>query len=96
MEQFYPQALFSTTGMLTMFIIVLIIELLSIAFLGIVALGFRRLTDRHEQFFHVMANATEHEKIERVPRMIFWVYIASTLVVTLVTAYLFIFQPHLL
>lgn len=77
-------------------VIVLLLELLSLAFLGVCILEFRVLTHRHAAFFRDMGNGV-HEEVGRRPRMFLWIYIVTTTVVTIVTTYMFLFhQPHIL
>lgn len=86
--------LFATPGMTTISVIVLLLEMLSLIFLGVCILEFRVLTQRHAAFFRDMGNG-QHEEVERRPRIFLWMYIITTIVMTIATTYLFLFQPHI-
>jgi len=95
MDTVYPQLLFSTPGMVSVFIVVVILEILSVAFLGVAVLEFRAIRHRHVKFFHAFEGGTDADT-ERTARTILWVYILMTIIVTIVTVLIFVFQPHLL
>jgi hypothetical protein len=92
----YPQAFFSTAGMTSLLTIVIVVEMLSLAFFGMVVYAFRRMLHRHARFFRSIGGDDAHLTIERPSFVIFWIYVIVTLLATLLTTYLFVFQPHLL
>lgn len=94
MGQLYPQVLFSTTGMVSVFVIVLILEVLSIGYFVMTVVEFRILHHRHTAFFKAMNGGEMHS--ETYSHVVFWLYVLSTIVITLVTSTLFFWQPHLL
>jgi uncharacterized membrane protein len=94
MNEIYPQALFSTPGMVWVSWVVLILELLSIAYFVITIAEYGLLRRRHATFFREIGGEEAHR--EKVPNGIFWIYIVATIVMTLVTGILFILQPHLI
>lgn len=96
MQALYPQALLATPGMVSVFVFVLVIEALSLLFLWVASYEFRQLMRRHAQFFEAMRHDDKHERVERTSYVIFWIYVLMTIVVTILTLLLFLFQPHLL
>ncbi len=96
MEELYPQVLFSTPGMLSVFVIVIVMEILSLGYLGITIVEFMMLRRRHASFFQSIGSDGNGAHVERAPTVILWIYIAVSLIVTIVTIVLFLFQPHLI
>ncbi len=96
MDISYPQALFSTVGMTSVFVLVVVIQLLSLGFLLIASYEFRRTMRKHTAFLSVIDTDNRHDESERASHVIFWIYLLSTLAVTVATSVLFIYQPHLL
>ncbi len=96
MDASYPQALFSTAGMTSVFVIMVVVQLLSLGFLLIVSYEFRRTMRKHNAFLSVIDTDDRHDEAEHTSHVIFWIYLLSTLVATIVTTLLFVYQPHLL
>lgn len=87
--------LFATSAMATVSAIVLLLEVTSLVFLGACILEFRAVSRRHASFFRDMGNGA-HAETDRRPRLFLWLYVAATVLATVVTTYLFLFQPHIL
>lgn len=96
MDVSYPQALFSTLGMTSVFVVMVVIQLLSLGFLLIASYEFRRTMRKHNAFLRVIDIDDKHDEAEHTSHVIFWIYLLSTLVATAVTTLLFMYQPHLL
>jgi len=96
MDLSYPQALFSTMGMTSVFVFMVIIQLLSLGFLLLVSYEFRRTMRKHNAFLRVIDIDDKHDEAEHTSHIIFWIYLLSTLAATVVTTLLFVYQPHLL
>lgn len=94
MDPVYPQVWLSTAGTVSVLVCVVILEALSLGFLGIVTAEFMLLRRKHLRFFTTMNSPAVHA--ERFSRFAFRIYIIATLLVTALTAVLFLFQPHLL
>lgn len=82
--------------MTPVFIVVLLAEALSLAFLLCASYEYRRLLRRHAAFFRAIGGNGQHGRVERTPRVLFWIYIFTTLAVTAFTLFLFLAQPHIL
>lgn len=82
--------------MTPVFVVVLLAEALSLAFLLFASYEYRRLLRRHAAFFRAISGNGQHAKVERTPRILFWIYVFATLAVTAFTLLLFIAQPHIL
>lgn len=96
MDVSFPQALLSTMGMTSVFVLVVVIQLVSLGFLLIASYEFRRTMRKHNAFLSVIDTDNRHDEAERGSHVIFWIYLLSTLAITVVTTLLFVFQPHLL
>lgn len=95
MDGTYPQELFSTPGMTSVFAFVMALEVLSLAYFGITVAEYGVLRRKHRAFFKAIKGGTKaHE--ERASGVIFWIYVATTIAVTGVTTVTFVFQPHLI
>lgn len=81
--------------MTTVSFIVLLFEVLSLAFLAVCVVEYRVLMRRHVAFFQGISNG-EHGRVERRSGVLLWVYIGMTIFVTIMTTFVFIFQPHIL
>lgn len=92
----FPSAFFQTAGSAYVFGFVIMIQVLSLAFLWLTAFEFRGILKRHAKFFSAIAEGREHGGRERVPHAMFWIYVVSTILMIAVTSMIFIFQPHLL
>lgn len=88
-------ALFASPGMTAVTVVVLILEGMSLLFLAVCSIEYRMLIARHTEFFRGIGNR-EHDRIMRRSRVFLWIYIATTILITLATGYLFLFQPHIL
>lgn len=82
--------------MVPVFGAVALVETLSLAFLLCASYEYRRLLSRHAAFFRAISGNGQHRRVERSSRILFWIYVASTLVVTAFTLFLFLAQPHIL
>lgn len=78
------------------FVAVALVETLSLAFLLFASYEYRRLLRRHAAFFRAINSNGQHERVEHSSRILFWIYVISTIVVTAFTLFLFIAQPHIL
>lgn len=96
MEEQFPQALLSTPGMVTVLVVVILAEILSLAFLWLTSYEYKQLRRRHATFFRAIGGNDIHAKKERTSRIIFIVYVVSSIVITGITLALFLFQPHLI
>ncbi len=96
MDLSYPQALFSSMGMTSVFVVMVVIQLLSLGFLLLTSYEFRRTMRKHNAFLRAIDIDEKHDEAEHTSHIIFWIYLLSTLVATVVTTLLFVYQPHLL
>jgi hypothetical protein len=96
MEGQYPAAFFETTGMTSLLAFVILIQILSLAFLWLTAHQFKNILKRHANFFEAIADGKKHGGQETAPHVMYWLYIASTIIMIGITSTIFIFQPHLL
>ena len=88
--------LFVTPGMTALSVGIILVELLSLAFLWAASYEYRQLIRRHAGFFEAIDGGGRYAHIRRTSRAIYACYVLSTLAVTTVTLLLFVFQPHLL
>ncbi len=84
---------FSTPGAVAATIAFLVIELLSIALFLIVVFQYLRVVSKHRILPKAIRQSLEGEP-ETGAAVIFWLYVVLTIVVTVVTVALFLFQPH--
>ncbi|OGJ56953.1 hypothetical protein A3H22_04460 [Candidatus Peribacteria bacterium RIFCSPLOWO2_12_FULL_55_15] len=96
MGGWYPQAFFSTPGMVSVFVVVMLAELLSLGFLWLASYEFRQMMHRHALFFRAIGGNGQHERVERTSHIIFWIYVIFTLITTALTTFFFVFQLHIL
>lgn len=87
--------LFLSPGMIAISSTVILMEILSLGFLGLCISEFRLLKRRHASFFHAIGDKGYEHK-EKLSTLFLWIYVALTIAATLVTGFFFIFQPHLL
>ncbi len=84
-------ALFGSVGMTSMTIVIFTIEVLSLCMMIAVILAYRRAARKQTKFLRTLIGGPTHE---RHHRLIIVLYIAGTLCIGAISAYLFIFQPH--
>jgi hypothetical protein len=81
-------------GMLTGFIVVIVIELFSVGLLILNMYQYQKVVLKHR----MLPSAIQH-KLEEVPEKgktaLLWVYVFATIVITAGTTLLFILQPHI-
>ena len=87
------QELFSSPGMITVLVIVLIVEALSLLLLLVILQVFRTQAGKYRMLLTNMGN---QEAWGRPGKYIIPFYVATTLGFTAATTAIFIFQPHLL
>jgi len=87
--------LFSSPGMTTVTVAALIIEILSLGYFGVTLAEFFLLRRKHRAF-HAAMGASHPGHPEKASYVILWIYVFSTVLFTVVTSLLFIFQPHIL
>lgn len=94
MDLVYPQALFSTPGMVSVLVFVVTLEILSLLYLGITVTEFLMLRRRHISFFHAIRKG-DQVHTEPKPAVLLWIYILSTACMMVLSILLFLFQPHI-
>ena len=87
------QEIFASTGMMTVLVIVLMLEALSLLFLFLIVQIFR---SQSEKYRLLLTNLGDQSAWGRPGRILIPVYVVLTLAATVVTTMIFIFQPHLL
>ncbi|MDO8648870.1 MAG: hypothetical protein Q7R81_03740 [Candidatus Peregrinibacteria bacterium] len=87
------QELFSSPGMITVLVIVLIVEALSLLLLFLNIQIFR---SQSEKYRLLLSNLGDQSAWGRPGRILIPLYVLMTLGATAVTTIIFIFQPHLL
>ncbi len=87
------QELFATTGMMSVSVVVLVLEAFSLLAMVIIILAFRRAQRKQRALFLTLHDApvdlAEH-------KLLVGFYVVMTIVITIVSLYFFVFQPHLL
>ena len=96
MGSLYPQIFFDTPGMTAVFVVVMLVEAASLSLLWLVTHEFRKMCARHARLFEAISDDGQHKKTEKHQWIIFWVYIISTFVISIVTTSLFLFEPHII
>ena len=84
---------FATTGMTTLTIGIICIQLVSLIVMGMFAREFHRIAKKR---YALLASIDEEQTQRKYYFPLVWVYVFLTLGITVATTYLFIFQPHLL
>ncbi|MBI3332354.1 hypothetical protein HYZ99_05375 [Candidatus Peregrinibacteria bacterium] len=90
--------LFASPAMAAAMAMVLALEFLSVGFMFLLVLIFRRSMYREQSFLRSFtAHIPPHLLQERITQsLLLWIYIILTLTITFVTCGLFTFQPHVL
>ncbi|MBP9773078.1 MAG: hypothetical protein KBD00_00425 [Candidatus Peribacteraceae bacterium] len=96
MDTVYPQALFATPVSLSLVLVVTLIQVASLIFLAAAWYSFAKMMRRHAGFFEGMEGNEYRKNAEKTQRVFLWIYIISTVIITIITTYLFFFQPHIL
>lgn len=91
-----PTILLADPGMVLVFVVVVLVEVLSLIWMGLTAYEYNRTLRGHADFFVAVGEDDRHKLLEHSSRVLLWIYIITTILATLVTGYVFIFQPHLL
>lgn len=100
--------LFATAGMSTMTVVILLIEAMSLAMMLAVIVAFRRVRASQRNLLLTLQSHLRNPALDALLQRVtvgrflrtrwgfLWLYILATLATTLVTLWLFLFQPHLL
>ncbi len=84
----------SSPAALAAFIILIVLELLSLAIFWLIVRQYRHVVSKHR-----MLPLSLQRSLEQVPdtgpTLLFWSYVVLTIIWTVFTTLLFIFQPHL-
>lgn len=93
MEASFPQALFSTPGMVFVFVVMMILEALSFAAMTVILLAYGRVRRKQDALFNSLLNAPRGLRRHVI---LFWTYVLMTIAIAVISLSLFLFQPHLL
>lgn len=85
--------LFDSPGMTSVTVIVLLLEVLSLLAMLVNLPFYRRVQRKQDVLFATLYNAPT---FLRRHTLLVWLYIATTLLIGIVSLWLFLFQPHLL
>lgn len=87
------EEIFSSPGMIAVTVLIVVVQAVSVLFMMLVIHLFRRQRSKYDGLLRGMRNDTA---LGTPGRILIPLYIVVTLVVAVVTVYLFLFQPHLL
>lgn len=90
----FPAAWFATTASTALAVVFLVLQLVSLLVLGAVVWEYRQLRGRHAAFFAAVSSGQTDR--ESRPALVLWLYVFSTLVMTVAYLFVFFVQPHLL
>lgn len=90
----YPAAWFASNASTALAVVFLALQVLSLLVLVAVVWEYRQLRSRHAAFFAAVTNGQTDR--ESRPALVLWLYIFSTLVMTMAYLFVFFVQPHLL
>ncbi len=91
----YPQALVATLGAVSVLVVVLVTEALSLLFLLVVSYEERQVARKQEALLRALGGGDLAIPSGK-SRMLFWTYVCTTALITVVTTTVFLYQPHLL
>jgi hypothetical protein len=91
----YPAALLETGYSTTFLILFAVLQLCSLVIMLVVVWEFRLVRAKHAAFFSVIAQSHVVAQ-ERVALRLCYFYVISTVLLTLITSFIFLAQPHLL